>query len=213
MQGVKKKMSKRATESTLSKVNRILRISDRYEAPAKVLEILQKPEERKEIFFQFMKEFDYDLSYEWFYNYFQDEHADRKNNHQDFTPVCVSNLMSEMLGCRSENDFTIIEEPAAGTGSTMIAHWYKTIRSHMFIWDYKPDDYLYKLTELSSKTVPFLLFNVMIRGMNALVIHGNSLTQEIENAYWVYNELNNPMGFSDLYIIPKERYHIFKEVV
>ena len=71
-------MSKRATESTLSKVNRILRISDSYEAPAKVLEILQKPEERKEIFFQFMKEFDYDLSYEWFYNYFQDEHADRK---------------------------------------------------------------------------------------------------------------------------------------
>ena len=51
-------MSKRATESTLSKVNRILRISDSYEAPAKVLEILQKPEERKEIFFQFMKEFD-----------------------------------------------------------------------------------------------------------------------------------------------------------
>ena len=203
-------MSNQVIESTLSKVNRILKISDSYEAPAKVLEILKKPEERKAIFFEFMKEFDYDLSYEWFYNYFQDEHADRKNNEQDFTPVCVSKLISEMLGCKSENDFTIIEEPSAGTGSTMIAHWYKSIRACQFIWDYKPDDYLYKLTELSSKTVPFLLFNVMIRGMNAIVIHGNSLTSEIESAYWIYNEANNPMGFSDLYVIPKERYSIFK---
>ena len=188
-------------------------IDEAYKAPSILMNILFDKELREKLFKDLLIAHDYDLSYDWFFEYFQDEHADRKNNHQDFTPVCVSNLMSEMLGCRSENDFTIIEEPAAGTGSTMIAHWYKTIRSHMFIWDYKPDDYLYKLTELSSKTVPFLLFNVMIRGMNALVIHGNSLTQEIENAYWVYNELNNPMGFSDLYIIPKERYHIFKEVV
>ena len=70
------------------------------------------------MFFQFLEAFDYDLSYEWFYNYFQDEHADRKNNKQDFTPVCVSNLISEMLNCKvSKDDYTIISEPAAGTGS------------------------------------------------------------------------------------------------
>lgn len=208
MQGVKKKMSKPATESTLCKVNRILGISDSYEAPAKMMELLLGDStNRRMIFHVFLEQFEYDLSYEWFYNYFQDEHADRKNNKQDFTPVCVSNLISEMLSCKPRDDsYTIIEEPAAGTGSTIIAHWHKSFRLCRFPWDYRPDDYLYRLTELSSKTVPFLLFNVMIRGMNAIVIHGNSLTKEIEAAYWIYNEENNPMGFSDIYIIPKERY-------
>lgn len=202
-------MSKRATESILSKVNRLLSISDSYEAPEKIMTILLGDKaERNRIFFDFLKTFEYDLSYEWFYKYFQDEHADRKNNKQDFTPVCVSNLMSEMIDCVSTNGYKIIEEPAAGTGSTIIAHWYKHFRSCRFPWDYRPDDYLYKLTELSNKTVPFLLFNIVIRGMNAIVIHGNSLTQEIEAAYWIYNECNDPMGFSDIYIIPKERYEM-----
>lgn len=58
------------------------------------------------------------------------------------------------------------------------------------------------MTELSDKTIPFLLFNLMIRGINAIVIHGNSLTREAKNVFWVYNESNNSMGFSDLYVCP-----------
>lgn len=211
---MKKKMSKQVTENTLSKVNRILQISDSYEAPARVLELLKDEKDRKNVFFQFLEAFDYDLSYEWFYNYFQDEHADRKNNKQDFTPVCVSNLIAEMLNCKvSEDDYTIISEPAAGTGSTIIAHWWKQFRKSRFPWEYRPDDYLYVLTELSSKTIPFLLFNLMIRGMNAIVVHGDSLTKETEAAYWICNEKNDPMGFSDLYEIPEERRKIIEELM
>lgn len=199
-------MSKRATESTLFKVNNLLGISDSYQAPEKVMEILKDKERRKELFFKFLKLFDYDLSYEWFYKYFQDEHADRKNNKQDFTPRSVSNLMSEILDTRASKDgYCIVEEPAAGTGSTIIAHWYKTMRECRFIWNYSPDDYLYKLTELSDKTIPFLLFNLMIRGVNAIVIHGNALTKEAKNVFWIFNEANNPMGFSDLFICPHSK--------
>ena len=195
-------MSKQATKSTLFKVNEILEISDSYEAPGKIMEILKDSEKRKEIFFKFLAVFEYDLSYEWFYKYFQDEHADRKNNKQDFTPRCVSNLISQMMCTSTTDGCQIIEEPAAGTGSTLIAHWYKEQRKAGFIWNYRPDDYLYKCTELSSKTIPFLLFNLMIRGMNAIVIHGNALTLEAENAYWIYNERNDSMGFSDLFVCP-----------
>ena len=203
MQGVTLKMSKQATRSTLSKVNDLLGISDSYQAPEKIMSILKDESKRKEMFFKFLELFDYDLSYEWFYKYFQDEHADRKNNKQDFTPVCVSNLMSAMLsGSNAEQEYEIIEEPAAGTGSTIIAHWNKKRRECHFVWNFSQDDYLYKLTELSDKTVPFLLFNLMIRGINAIVIHGNSLTKEAKNIFWVYNESNNSMGFSDLYICP-----------
>lgn len=199
-------MSKRATESTLSKVNKVLEISDSYQAPERVMEILKDEVLRKDYFFKFLELFDYDLSYEWFYRYFQDEHADRKNNKQDFTPKCVSNLLSELLNTNASKDgYCIVEEPAAGTGSTIIAHWYKSVRDCHFIWNYSPEDYLYRLTELSDKTIPFLLFNLMIRGINAVVIHGNALTKEAKNVFWIFNEENNPMGFSDLYICPHSK--------
>ena len=54
-------MSKRATESTLFKVNNLLGISDSYQAPEKVMEILKDKERRKELFFKFLtvRVFDY----------------------------------------------------------------------------------------------------------------------------------------------------------
>lgn len=197
--------TKKKTKSTMDIVNEILEISDSYQAPDKVLDALFDKESREKMFFKFMEAFEYDFSYEWFYQYFQDEHADRKNNKQDFTPVCVSNLISEMICGKKDDNYTVIEEPAAGTGSTIIAHWYKTVRECQFIWNYSPDDYLYVCSELSSKTLPFLLFNLMIRGVNAIVIHGDSLALKTKNVYWIYNESNNAMGFSDIYQLPHEK--------
>lgn len=192
-------MSKKATESTLSKVNRLLSIDDSYKAPDRIMQILMGDrEQREKIFAKFLEEFDYDLSYEWFYNYFQDEHADRKNKKQDFTPACLSRLITQMFG--NGPQIGIIEEPAAGTGSTIISHWHIETRKCRFPWAYRPDDYLYILTELSDKTVPFLLFNLMIRGMNAIVKHGNALTKETKNVYWIYNEPNHYMCYSEIYV-------------
>lgn len=65
-------MSNQATESTLSKINKLLSINDSYQAPDRIMQILLGEEtRRKEVFAKFLKAFDYDLSYEWFYNYFQ----------------------------------------------------------------------------------------------------------------------------------------------
>lgn len=192
-------MSKQATESTLSKVNQLLSIDDSYKAPDRIMQILLGEEaQRKEVFAKFLVSFDYDLSYEWFYNYFQDEHADRKNKKQDFTPTCISRLIAQMFG--NAPQIGIIEESAAGTGSTIISHWHTEMRKCRFPWDYRPDDYLYILTEISDKTVPFLLFNLMIRGINAIVKHGDALTKETKNVYWIYNELNQCMCFSEIYV-------------
>lgn len=192
-------MSKQVTESTLSKVNRLLSIDDSYKAPGRIMQILLgDKKQREELFSEFLRAFDYDLSYDWFYDYFQDEHADRKNNKQDFTPTCLSRLISQMLGNKPQ--IGIIEEPAAGTGSTIIAHWQKETRKCRFPWDFRPDDYLYILTELSDKTVPFLLFNLMIRGVNAIVKHGDALTKDTKDVYWVYNKPNQYMCYSEIYV-------------
>ncbi|MED9968574.1 MAG: N-6 DNA methylase [Ruminococcus sp.] len=200
-------MSKQATKNMLSKINDILEISDSYQAPEKMMNILKNKNQRRDIFFKFLELFDYDLSYEWFFEYFQEEHADRKNKKQDFTPKSISLLMSELLDVKKTNaGYSIIHEPAAGTGSTVIAHWYKSMRNCRFIWNFSPDDHLYILTELSDKTIPFLLFNLMIRGINAIVIHGNSLQKNAKDVFWIFNEKNNAMGFSDLYTCPHSKH-------
>lgn len=200
MRGAKKEMSKQATESMLSKINRLIGVDESYKAPERIMEIISDKVIAKEVFFKFLQEFDYDLSYEWFNKYFEDEHADRKNKKQDFTPTSVSRLISEIQG--SQPHYGAIYEPAAGTGSTIISHWYRESRKHQFPWDYQPDNYLYLCEELSDKTIPFLLFNILIRGMNALVIHGNTLTREAKEVYHCDNKLNSYMCFSELKKIP-----------
>ncbi len=194
-------MSKQTTENILSKVNRLIGVGESYKAPAKIMEIISDKKTARDTFFKFLPEFDYDLSYEWFYKYFEDEHADRRNIKQDFTPKCVSRLMSEMYG--HEAQYGVIYEPAAGTGSTIIAHWWNESRNKCrYPWDYHPDFYLYLCEEVSDKTIPFLLFNLLIRGINAVVIHGNSLTREAKEVYHCDNEVGEYMCFSTLRTLP-----------
>lgn len=189
-------MSNQATESILHKVNRLVGVSDSYQAPEKIMETLRDHARAKEMFFRFLPEFDYDLSYEWFEKYFEDEHADRKNNKQDFTPKSVSKLVAAMLGAEQQKG--IIYEPAAGAGSMVITHWYGETRKCRFPWDYNPNEYLYVCEELSNKTLPFLLFNLMIRGINAVVIHGDALTLETKGIYKCENKSGSLMCFSEL---------------
>lgn len=193
-------MSKPATESMLSKINRLIGVDESYKAPEKLMEIISDRDTAKEAFFRFLPDFDYNLTYEWFCDYFEDEHADRKKKKQDFTPRSVSNLMSEMLGNAPQHG--IIYEPAAGTGSTIISHWYKESRKCKLPWEYNPDHYLYVCEELSDKTVPFLLFNLLIRGINAVVIHGNTLTRKAKAVYLCSNESGEYMCFSILKKLP-----------
>lgn len=194
-------MSKQAIKNTLSKINELLEIDESYKAPEKMLKLISDKKTAVPLFFKSLEAFDYDLSYEWFNDYFEEEHADRKNKKQDFTPTCVSRLIAEMMKTDSGG---IIYEPACGTGSTIIQHWYQD-RMKYSVWNYNPMRTLYYCEELSDRTVPFLLFNILIRGMNAVVIHGNTLTRKAKNIYHCFNSDNNAMGFSDLYILPKNQ--------
>ena len=196
-------MSKRVTENTLSKVNKLLGIEESYKAPERIMELISNEETAKKLFLNALVEFDYDLSYEWFTSYFEDEHADRKNKKQDFTPTCLSRLMSEMIS--SDKSQGIIYEPAAGSGSTIISHWQSETGKFRFPWDYNPADYLYVCSELSDKVVPFLIFNLLIRGINAAVIHGNTLTKECKEVYACINESNDYMSFSRLVKLPHNK--------
>lgn len=184
--------------SVLGEVNKILGISDSYKAPETILNILLKNDNKThEMYYSFMKLFQYDFTYDWFFKYFQEEHADRKKNKQDFTPLCLGALTSEMLGV----DEGIVFEPTAGTGGMIIKDWDRR-RKKELPWTFDTMAVWYIAEELSEKTIPFLLFNLAIRGINANVIHGNGLTREAFAVYEVLNENNNPMSFSRVYKLP-----------
>lgn len=157
-------------------INEQLGVSDSYQAPDALLRILYNKEVRENIFRNFLEEYDYDVSYDWFTLYFQEEHADRKVKKQDFTPNSVATILSKLTDSGELGNGLIYDAPA-GTGGLLINKWeHDRMNSNPF--DYKPGWYLHVAEDLSDRAIPFLLFNVMIRGMNAVVSHCDVITRE-----------------------------------
>lgn len=195
------------TKSILSKVNEILSISDSYQAPDRVLQLVLSTDrkERNNVYNQLADLFDNDYSKDWFFEYFQEEHADRHQNKQDFTPPSLASIIHHVLrdGYRTEerpDGRRITYEPAAGTGQLIIRDWWLN-RKRFMPWEYRPIDHLIVCSELSVKTVPFLLLNLAVRGMCGMVFHMNTMTKEVYAVYVVCNPDNNPCGFSDVQLM------------
>ena len=197
-------------------VNNLLGIDDAFKAPSRLMEILLKKEEREELFRNFLK-IDTNLEYDWFHEYFETEQAERKSKKQDFTPDSVAKL-AKSIACEPRH--TDYYEMAAGTGGMMIARWVYNIKEDPVfvlkrketmvndvltssIFTYSPRAYWYHLEELSDRAIPFLLFNAAIRGMNAEIIQCDSLSRKAKRAFYVKNDSDNFLAFSDILEIPK----------
>ncbi|WP_313757179.1 N-6 DNA methylase [Tissierella sp.] len=187
--------------NTVEKINSLLEIDDSYKAPNKLMKILFDKEKREELFRKFLDEFDYDVAYDWFNEYFQEEHADRKKLKQDFTPASVGKLMSKLI----EDDGFDYYEVCCGTGSILIQHWNnQRLKTNSF--DYLPSDYFHTVEELSDRAIPFLIFNIAIRGMNGVVVHCDSLSRKSKGAFFIQNFNDNHLGFSDINVLPYYEY-------
>lgn len=185
-------------ETVVQKVNRIMGITESYKAPERLMEILFDKERREDAFRQFLEAFDYDVGFDWFHEYFQEEHADRKTKKQDFTPQSLSQLVTQLVGSPESG---LHYEPCAGTGGMTITRWnYDRMQHSPF--DYRPSWYVYNCEELSDRAVPFLLFNLAIRGMNAVVVHCDVLTRKAYGAFFVQNEKDDHLQFSSINVMP-----------
>lgn len=184
------------TKSILSDINKILNIRDSYEAPDRVLRLLLEDNEelRKDVFYRISKLFSFDFSRDWFWEYFQEEHADRHQNKQDFTPKSISALISRCFGVK---EGTILYEPAAGTGQMIIHNWAES-RKEKMPWDYSSLEHLVVCSEISIKTIPFLLFNLAIRGISAVVYRMDTMTKEVFEIYTVTNPTDTPLSYSEV---------------
>lgn len=198
-------------------VNKLLGIDDAFKAPTKMMDLMLDPKKREETFKKFL-EIETDMSYEWFQEYFGDEQAERKSKKQDFTPTSISNLVAKLVG----KDNSTYYEPAAGTGSMLIAKWHndrlknplykrpetdnpliKFLTSPTFTYD--PRAYWYQAEELSDRAIPFLIFNMAIRGMNGSITQCDSLSRKATRAFFIRNNTDNYLGFSEVIELPKNQ--------
>ena len=179
----------------------ILDVSDSYQIPEKLMQIIYNEKEREELFMKLLEVNNYEVGYDWFTKHFEDEHADRKVKKQDFTPKSVANLLSKLALCNDVGDTGNYYEVAAGTGSILINHW-NNHRMTYSPFDYEPKYHFAFVEELSDRAIPFLLINMMIRGMNGIVLHCDSLTRECKNAYFICNTYNDHFKFSGITNVP-----------
>lgn len=181
---------------TLEKINELIGITESYQAPQKLLDLMLDDEKRPKLFDAFL-EHETRMHFEWFHDYFQDEHADRKVKKQDFTPEGVSTLLAKIVGGGD-----VYHEPAAGTGSILIKTWWEQ-RMNESPLTYDPRTKWYHAEELSDRSIPFLIFNMAIRGMNGVILHGDSLNRTFKDVYFIRNDTSDYLRYSEVFRMPK----------
>lgn len=183
----------------LNEINKILGIKDSYKAPDRLMEILCGDiQERNKVFNQMAELFDNNWDFDWFHEYFQNEHADRKQKKQDFTPESVSKILNQLTGGIPVGNRLDV---AAGTGGLTITRWTQD-KHHYNPFTYRPSYFFYQAEDLSDRSIPFLLFNFIIRGMNGVVIHGDSITRDSYGAWFIQNDKDSYLDYSSMNLLP-----------
>jgi len=157
-------------------INELIGVSEAYKASDVLLEIMLDKKRRETTFQRFLA-LENDLSRDWFTDYFQTEHGDRDRLKQDYTPDGVLSVATGLFGKMGD-----VADICAGTGGLTIKAWTRN------------NGAFFHCEEIASRAIPFLLFNLAIRGMSAEVFHGDTLTQNYEHVYRI-----TPAGqFSDI---------------
>ena len=144
------------------------------------------------------------LSVDTFKPYFELYSAERKSNMQDYTPDAVASLIAKLTRSDAEdmqNSKYAAYDMTAGSGSLLIQKW-NDDRIQETPWSYAPHRYLYRGDELADNVIPYLIHNLAIRGMNAIVVHGNALEGQVKQIYFIQNSHDDFMAFSDVNVMP-----------
>lgn len=109
-----------------------------------------------------------DLSTDYMQLLFQYYLADRKNKMQDFTPKSIAKFVSMLT-----RKYSHIIDYCAGSGALTIQKWNEN------------KDSIFECYEYDENVIPFLLFNLCVRNVDAKVVHCDILSQEIFNVYLI----------------------------
>lgn len=107
-----------------------------------------------------------DLDKDWLQMIYQYYQADRKEKKQDFTPKCLAEFLSMLVG-----EAEICVDMCAGSGALTIQRW-----THN-------RDQKFRLIEIDDAVIPYLLFNLAIRNIQAEVLVGSALDNDFREVY------------------------------
>ena len=174
-------------------------VNDIMNLPKAVEAVIQRPlDERNEIYREFLRLNDYDMGRDWFQRVYEEEFSQRKNQGQDFTPIEATELCAMLAGVETAHS---VHEPTAGTGQMIISAWWTWARKRI-PWEAFPSLFPVTVWEILDRTIPFLLFNLSIRGIMGYVYHGDTLENTVKMKYILLNRTDDVLGFSE--IIPDE---------
>lgn len=178
--------------------------------------ILFNKGKREQLFRQFL-EFETDVSYDWFNLYYSQEMTRISKKHKSYySPPALGKLAKQLVDVARTDGYSEATkrnlgathyDVGAGTGQLTVTAWDANRRKHS-PFDYKPSMYFYMAEELKqegkpSRSIPFLLFNYLIRGMDGVVIAGDSLTRSISQVYFIQQPEDDHLGFSSLNVMPR----------
>lgn len=174
-------------------------VNDIMNLPKAVEAVIQRPlDERNEIYREFLRLNDYDMGRDWFQRVYEEEFSQRKNQGQDFTPIEATELCAMLAGVETAHS---VHEPTAGTGQMIISAWWTWSRKRI-PWEAFPSLFPVTVWEILDRTIPFLLFNLSIRGIMGYVYHGDTLENTVKRKYILLNRNDDVLGFSE--IIPDD---------
>lgn len=171
----------------------LIGIEDIKDMPDRIMEIITgNIEYRNYIYSELLKMNNYDMSYDWFQELYENELSERKQKKQDFTPNALGVICSELTSQTGS-----IHEPTAGNGSMIIADWWQRCRK-LHPWEHFPSQHMVTCWELSARSIPILLLNLSIRGIMGYVYHGDVLEKEVRQKYILLNKKDDTLCFSDI---------------
>lgn len=173
----------------------LFNITDVMELPSAVSTLLfADKEQRNAVYHRLMELHNHDMSYDWFQKLYEREFAQRKKQKQDFTPLEVTSIVSQIALAEKHGT---IHEPTAGTGGLIISAWWERCRRGL-PWEYFPSCNMVACWELSDRAIPLLLLNLSIRGIMGYVYHGDVLERKVKQKYILLNRTDDCLGFSDV---------------
>lgn len=170
-------------------------IDDIIDLPEAVMRLIEgDSEKRTEVYKEMLKLANYDLSYDWFQQIYEDELSQRRQKKQDFTPNSIGIIAAKICGLQQRS----VYEPTAGNGSMLIADWNAKMQQQL-PWQFFPSKNIFECWELSDRSIPILLFNLSIRGMMGVVYHGDVLERKIKQKYILLNREDDALAFSEIH--------------
>lgn len=173
-----------------------LGVSESYQVPDAMMKALMDEGKRHELFSLYLAEFS--LDDDPVNVLFQEEHGDRDKFKQDYTPPELARLVAEMAHRDTGKAPATIADLCAGTGTLTLACLKRFPCA------------FYHCEEVTARAIPFLLFNLAIRGVNAEVFQQDVLTREV-TASW--RLIPDGKGFSDISAGTEARYEKYDLVV